>query len=439
MDPTLPTLSPSQPRTGAATGSVIADRFAVGDLIGRGGRGEVYRAVQIDLAREVALKLLLEVDDADARARFLQEARVAAGIRHPCVAEVFDAGVAADGTPYCAMELLVGESLASRLERGALDPSLAVTVAAGVCSALGAVHDKGLVHRDVKPSNIFLARRPDGGVDPKLLDFGVAKCVSLPTDTVSRITKRYGERQKMPLPTAVNVIIGTPRYLSPEQILGRKVDARSDVWALAATLYEALGGAPAFAGASMSELLEKIVVEDPAPLAPRGVAPALERAVMRGLAKEPGDRYASAADFSSALWEAMAETRHGTPIPEASLPVTRYERWFVGAAAAVLLAVLAVVFARSRPPAPPVETSRATTSAPPLFASPSPPPPPLVAPDDPEGARAAATASAAPEPRARGARARAPGTDRADRATLAPTAAPAASTSFKLDDLKTPF
>jgi hypothetical protein len=438
MDPTLPSSFVSAARTGAATGSVIADRFAVGDLIGKGGRGEVYRAVQIDLAREIALKLLTGVGDADARARFLQEARVAAGIRHPCVAEVFDAGVAPDGTVYCAMELLEGESLAARLERdGALDPALAVTVAAGVCSALGAVHEKGIVHRDVKPSNIFLARRPDGGVDPKLVDFGVAKRVSLPPETVSRVTKRYGERQKTPAPTAVNVIIGTPRYLSPEQILGHKVDARSDVWALAATLYEALGGVPAFSGATLSELLERIVVEDPAPLAPLGVAPALEKVLVRGLAKEPADRFASAADLSTALWEALAEARRGPAagrISEPTLPVARYERWLLGAAAVVLLAALAVFFGRPRAPEPRARPA-ATAAAPPVFPSPPVPPPPEAA-NDPEGAVVAAPASAQPEPRARGARAK-PSPE--VRAPLAPTAVPAASTSFKVDDLKTPF
>jgi eukaryotic-like serine/threonine-protein kinase len=437
MHNTLPSLSVSRPRVGPATGSVIGGRFAVGDLLGKGGRGEVYRAVQIDLAREVALKLLSDVGDADAHARFLQEARVAASVRHPCVAEVFDAGVAEDGTPYCAMELLEGESLAARMEReGALDPSLVVTVAAGVCSALGAVHDKGIVHRDVKPSNIFLARRPDGGVDPKLVDFGIAKRVSLPPETVRRVTLRYGEGQKTPVPTAVNVIIGTPRYLSPEQILGHKVDARSDVWALAATLYEALGGAPAFAGATLSELLEKIVVEDPLPLASLGVAPPLAGAVMRGLSKDPAARFATAADLSTALWEAMAEARHGrtsSPIPVPPLPVQRYDRWLLGAAVVVGVAVVAVTFGRSGPPAPSAAAPSAISPASPPVAAPL--PAATAATSDPEGASTAAPASAPPGPRARGAHPKPP----REHAPPAATTAPAATTSFKVDDLKTPF
>jgi serine/threonine-protein kinase len=404
--------------------------------------GAVWMAQHTGLDVPCALKFIHDeaAKSADLRARFEREAKAAAQLRSPNVVQILDHGVW-QGSPYIAMELLEGESLAARIERaGALDPTLAVTVAAGICSALGAVHDKKIVHRDVKPSNIFLARRPDGGVDPKLVDFGVAKRTSLPPETVSRVTKRYGERMKTPAPTAANVVVGTPRYLSPEQILGRTVDARSDVWALSATIYEALAGAAPFTGATIAELLERIVVEPPPPLAPRGVPPALERVLMRGLAKEPADRYASAAELSSALWAALAEERRSpvpapAPVPEVKIPATPYGRWILAAAALVLLAVVAVGFLRRSPPPPPPQPMAAATPAPPEVVPASTAAMPAAT-NEPEGASVAAPARALPEPRAKGARAR---NTTADRAPLAPTAAPAASTSFRIDDLKTPY
>ena len=264
-----------------------------------------------------------------------------------------------------------------------------MAIAAGVCSALGAVHDKGIVHRDVKPSNIFLARRPDGGADPKLLDFGVAKRISVPPDTVRRVTKRYGERHGTPAPTAANMIVGTPRYLSPEQILGHKVDARSDVWALSATLYEALGGAPAFAGATLSELLEKIVVEAPAPLAPLGVAPALDRVLTRALAKEPAD---CASRARPTLHGALGGARRGAAAgpDEQPDPGTRRcpSRGTSDGSSprppSCWLAVLAVTFGRSRPAA--ASPAASTTTAP----------------ATPAVARARAGAAAGDEPRSGG-------------------------------------
>jgi eukaryotic-like serine/threonine-protein kinase len=438
MDPPLSS-APAEPVTsGAATGRVIAHRFTVGALLGKGGRGEVYQAVQIDLEREVALKLLPDVADEDARLRFLEEARVAAAIRHPSVAEVFEAGVDDDGTAYYAMELLAGETLAARIEReGRLGPEVVVRIAAGVCSALGAVHQKGLVHRDVKPSNIFLARRPDGGVDPKLVDFGVAKRVAVEPETLTRATRRHLEQRKMPVPTATNIIVGTPRYLSPEQILGRPIDVRVDVWALAATLHEALGGAPAFSGATIGKLLEAIVTEPPSPLGPAGVPPALEKVLARGLAKKPEERFATIADFSTALWTALAETRRpevASPVP--ALPVARYDRWLLGAAGALLLGVLGVMLARSgRPapllPGPPAAAVAMASAAPPTAA-------PLVTPGESAVAAATAAAVSVSPSRTRGARSPAPRDALPSPSTAAPAVAPAASGNFRVDDLKTP-
>jgi serine/threonine protein kinase len=319
MAPTLSSADVLPPRRGPATGRTLAGKYLLGDLLGKGGRGEVYAAIQLDLDREVAVKLLsAEGAEGDARDRFLRETRIAAEIRHPGVVQIFDAGIAEDGAPFCAMELLLGDTLAERLEHGGpLPAGEAVAMAAHVCLALQAVHDKGFLHRDVKPGNIMLARRADGGMDPKLIDFGIAKRVAVTDETRRRLTTRRGLGAPRPpiAPTALNVIVGTPRYLSPEQILGTSLDARSDVYALAATLYEAISGLPPFAAEDVGDLLAKILGEAPEPpsrrasSADREVPAPLDAVILGALAKDPAARPASAADFASRLWGALAEAR----------------------------------------------------------------------------------------------------------------------------------
>ncbi len=272
------------------------------------------------------------------------------------------------------MELLEGETLASRLDRqGPMEPREAVAIVAGLCLALSAVHAKGFLHRDIKPSNVFLARRPDGGADPKLIDFGIAKRLAVTPETRRRVTTARG--LGTPAATALDLIIGTPRYLSPEQILGEPLDARTDLYALAVTLYEMLAGAPPFTALEFDALAEGIVL-DPVPSlavrAPeRDVPASLDREVLRALAKQPNERPASAADFAAALWSALAEGRT-TPSPLPAPPLAlRSRRWLVAGAAA-LLALLTVVLLQLRTtprplaiPAPPVSVAASSPPAPP--------------------------------------------------------------------------
>jgi len=430
MDPTLPA-PPSDASAAPSTLSrrIIAGKYRLDALLGRGASGEVYRAAQIDLARDVAVKLVV-AEGGDARARFLREARTAAGIRHPGVVEIFDAGVDESGAPYCAMELLEGETLAARLARGGpLPMAEAVAMAASLSSALQAVHDKGFLHRDVKPGNVFLARRPDGGTDAKLIDFGIAKRVEVEPAAVRRATLRGLGWNDGPIPTAANVIVGTPLYLSPEQIMGATLDARSDVYALATTLYEALSGAPPFVTEDTVDLLARILVEVPAPLG--GVPGPLDREIRRALAKDPAQRHANASDFAAALWGALAEDRiSGGAAP--GLPTRRGAPLLVAAVAVAVVAALGVVWLRRPAPSPPPE------HPPVVVAATAAPPPPLDVPAlAPEAPSAAPNEGARQEPRAKTAR---PPAGRASATASAPSAPSAApTTNMKLDDLKAPY
>ncbi len=380
MDTTLPSTPEPPSGRGPRTGSEIAGRYRLGKLLGKGGRGEVYAALQIDLDREVAVKLLAEADtDEDTRARFLRETRIAADLRHPCIVQIFDAGVDADGAPYCVMELLEGETLADRIEReGPFEPAEAVALVESLCLALQAVHDKGFLHRDVKPSNVFLARRPGGGADPKLIDFGIAKRVALNPTTERRVTTLRGLGGLKA--TALNVIVGTPRYLSPEQILGTNLDARSDVHALAATLYEMIAGVPPFSSEELADLLAKIAVERPQPIARRApesaVPAALDRAILRALAKDPAQRPATAADFARELRSALESDDDGA-VPS-SVPSSA--RRHIALALAAGIVVVAAAFALAATGRGPSGDVAQATTIPSPSAPPSPAPPPSVAP-----------------------------------------------------------
>ncbi|APR75041.1 serine/threonine protein kinase [Minicystis rosea] len=411
---------------------VIAGKYHLVELLGRGGRGAVYSALQAGLGREVAVKLIQD-DDEDVRARFLREARIAAEIRHPGVVAIYDAGVDASGTPYCVMELLEGESLAARITREERIPAgEAVALVTTVAAALQAVHAKGFLHRDIKPSNVFLAKRADGGVDPKLIDFGIAKRITVEPEVVRRITTRRLGKPPMPKPTEAGIIVGTPCYLSPEQIMGEKLDERTDVYALAATLYEALTGTPPFPPRAMLALLEAIVTEPPEPIAKRApeadVPPALDREVRRALAKDPAERHASAADFSAALRAALAGTRSEISTPPPPLPTTSRVPFLLVVLAAFAAVVLGVAFLRrspTRPPsAPNVATAiTATTTA--MITSATLPPEPTT---QAVSATPPASASAPPRPRSL-------------RPVSQPTQthAPAPAPNLRMDDLKVPY
>ncbi|MCB9591581.1 MAG: serine/threonine protein kinase [Sandaracinaceae bacterium] len=265
-------------------GQVLDGRYAVRELLGRGGMGSVYRALHTALDREVAVKILLG-KEARSAGRLLREARAAAAIRHDHVVAVHDVAALDDGTPFLVMELLDGESLDQRLlARGALEIVEAIDITLQLLAGLEAVHQTGVVHRDVKPANVFLLA--GDAVRVKLLDFSISKL-----SEASQLT-RTGE------------IVGTPRYLSPEQARGLPdVDARVDVWAVGVLLHEMLTGETPFDAETVSGLVTSILVDDPRPPSATRpeVPPALDRVVTVALSKSPDDRYASATAMRLAL------------------------------------------------------------------------------------------------------------------------------------------
>jgi TolB-like protein len=246
--------------------------------------GVVYAARDQRLERTVALKIMAPVaDDDTARKRFWREARAAASVNHPNVCQIHEIGEDA-GTLFIAMELLEGESLADCLARGPLRISEALPVTAGMLAALSALHSRGLVHRDLKPSNVFLT--PHG---VKLLDFGLVRHEPATSLTSAAELTRSG------------VVIGTPRYMAPEQTTGEGVDARTDLFAAGAIVFEMLAGRPAFSGQTIIDVLHATLHEQPPALTGSPAVAAVDRVIRRALAKRPADRFASADDMAKEL------------------------------------------------------------------------------------------------------------------------------------------
>ncbi len=274
--------------------------------IGAGGMGEVYRARDTRLGRDVAVKVLPEriEEDPEALARFEREARTVAGLNDPHVCSLHDVGVEHD-VHYVVLELLEGETLRSRLSHGALPQAKAIELTTQICQGLAAAHAKGIVHRDLKPENLFLTRQ---GL--KILDFGLAKLqpvghASMPSEDLSRVPTVSAPEAL----TTPGTAPGTVAYMSPEQVRGTPADARSDIFATGLTLCEMLSGQRPFRRDTQPETLAAILNDDlPELVAPSGnVAPGLERIVRRCLEKDPEDRFQSARDVTFAL-EAVSGT-----------------------------------------------------------------------------------------------------------------------------------
>jgi len=269
--------------------------FARGDRLGKyeivaslgsGGMGEVYRALDPRLEREVAIKVLRSLaSNAETQARLWREARSAASVSHPGICQIYDVGES-DERLFIVMELLTGDSLAMRLKDGALKPDEAVTTALGILGALSALHSRQIVHRDLKPSNVFLT---DGGI--KLLDFGLARS-SEPSGSEQTITK-------------TGMVVGTPRYMAPEQWAEGTLDPRSDLFAAGAILFEMLSGQPAFPGNDLMQVYHAIMSGQPAALAGSASVSAIDGVIHRALEKRPEDRYQSADAMAQALRSAM--------------------------------------------------------------------------------------------------------------------------------------
>src|SRR5688572_23652999 len=275
-------------------------RYEVLAPLGAGAMGEVYYARDPELDRPVAIKVLTTSRATGLQLeRFQREARAVARITHPHICTVYDVGQL-DGVPFLVMELLEGETLAARLEHGPLPLDRALGFAGQIAGALDAAHRKGVVHRDLKPSNVMLA---SGGV--KLLDFGLAKLRELEREeTVERST------QSLEL-TEQGTVLGTIPYMAPEQIAGGDADARTDIFALGVILYEMSAGRPPFEGRSRAGLMAAILTHQPEPLSSfrSGVPASLDRIVEKCLAKDPNDRWQSAADLAAALLWSRADSQ----------------------------------------------------------------------------------------------------------------------------------
>jgi serine/threonine protein kinase len=276
-------LTSSDPLTGGrfTPGQMIADRYRVVSLAGRGGMGEVYRAEDLKLGQLVAIKFLPELlsQDASALARFHSEVRIARQVSHPNVCRVFDIGDA-DGTPFLSMEYVDGEDLASVVRRiGRLSPDKATEVARQICAGLAAAHERGVIHRDLKPANVML----DGAGKIRITDFGLAGIAA----SIQ----------------GADIRAGTPAYMAPEQLAGKEVTAKSDIYSLGLILYEILTGKRAFEASTLPELIklrEQGTITNPSTLV-RDLDPLIERVILRCLEMDPAKRPVSALQVAAAL------------------------------------------------------------------------------------------------------------------------------------------
>jgi serine/threonine-protein kinase len=287
-------------------GEVLAGKYRVDKVLGIGGMGVVVAAHHLQLDEKVALKFLLPemLSDAEAVGRFEREARAAVKIKSEHVARVSDVGKLESGSPYMVMEYLDGGDLAAWLEqRGALPIEQAVEFVLQACEAIGEAHALGIIHRDLKPANLFCVRRADGVLSIKVLDFGISKMTAL-----------GGSGPAMSM-TKTHAIMGSPFYMSPEQMQSAKaVDPRADLWALGVILYELLTGRVPFDGEGLPELILKVVSAEPAPM--RDLRPdlpdGLEAVVLRCLAKDRERRWSNVAELAVALADFAPKRARGS-------------------------------------------------------------------------------------------------------------------------------
>ncbi len=349
---------------GLKAGQVLADRYRVEGPLGRGGMGVVVAARHLQLDTRVAIKILLPgmMDHQEAVTRFAQEARAAVKITSEHVARVLDVCALENGRPYMVMEFLDGDDLATWLEeRGPLAVEQAVEFLLQTCVALADAHALGIVHRDLKPSNLFVVRRSDGQLVIKVLDFGISKTAS------------WGEAQADRAVTHSLAVMGSPLYMSPEQMQSSKdVNAQTDIWALGVIAYELLTGRVPYDGASIAEIAVKVAIGRPPPICRLrpGVPEGLQAAILKCLEKARSERYENVAEvaralapFGSARCAALAERAGGivdgarswdstiaVPPPSAGLPAPSVDvpsssaplanRRIVGRWAALLLTLL---------------------------------------------------------------------------------------------------
>jgi eukaryotic-like serine/threonine-protein kinase len=292
-------------------GDIIDGKYELESLLGKGGMGEVWTARNATLDVRRAVKLIrADTGSAESTDRLLHEAQAAARLSEPSIVRVFDFGKTAWGDPYIVMEMLEGEDLMSIIRRRErLSPAKAVRVLLPVIRALVAAHAHGIVHRDLKPENIFLAKLPDGRVQPKLLDFGIAK---LKNAAALRLTTD-------------GAVMGSPLYMAPEQARGEDVDERADLWAICVVLYEAITGNPPFIGESRTEVIRAASEATPLQLSQQGVEDdSLWPIISRGLEKQRDARWTSMEELGKALARWLLDSGSQDDITGASLQAT----WF---------------------------------------------------------------------------------------------------------------
>jgi serine/threonine protein kinase len=296
-----------------APGAIVAGKYRLDAVIGEGGMGAVWAATHTGLGQAVAIKFISKefVTSPEALRRFDAEAKAAAQLRSRHVVQVFDNGTLEDGTPYIAMELLRGENVFARVHRaGPVPLNEAIEILGQCCRALGRAHAAGIIHRDIKPDNIFLAQTDEDGILVKVVDFGIAKFASNPNDHGS---------------TRTGAVLGTPLYMSPEQARGLKsIDYRTDLYSLGLVAYTMLTGNLAFSSESFGDLLLQICTAPLPSLCANApwLPAAMETWFQRACARDPSARFGSAQEFAEALRAASDGTFRASALPESVLQQT---------------------------------------------------------------------------------------------------------------------
>jgi serine/threonine-protein kinase len=294
-------------------GTMLAERYMIFDIIGEGGMGTIYFAEDTKISKKVAIKVLPKdlVRMPNVAARFVQEAKVATKIDHENVIDVTDLGTTPDGVPFFVMEYLKGSDLYKAVGPGGLSWSRKTAdIVFQICRALSAAHEKGIIHRDMKPENVFLVERSDGGVFIKVLDFGIAKI--LEQAQVLEVQEDGSVEIKHDRITHAGMVLGTPAYMAPEQARGEEIDHRVDVYAVGTILYEMVCGCVPFDAEGFEGMARARIIldmqrgpEEPLPPSRRNpaarVPPELEAVIMRAIKKDPAQRFQSMKEMEEAI------------------------------------------------------------------------------------------------------------------------------------------
>ncbi|MBT8493188.1 MAG: serine/threonine protein kinase [Deltaproteobacteria bacterium] len=359
----------------ALIGQTLSGEYQVTCRIGKGGMGAVYEAKHTKIGKRVAVKVLLDKyqEREQVVARLEQEARLAASIGHEHIIDITTIGTTIEGRTFVVMEYLEGESLGERLAKsGRVDPDRAIRIGRQIASALGAAHEKGIVHRDVKPDNVFLLQRK-GQDFVKVVDFGISKAMSDDDDGNS------------PRLTQTGMVLGTPLYMSPEQAQGAEnLDRRIDIYALGVILYEMVTGEVPFTGSNYLSVISRVIADDPVPPNQRDakISPELEAVILKAMAKERDDRYQTMEELEGDLEKIqLGDPRLTTSSLSATAARSRPGKskmrtlWAVAGVAVVAAGVVFTVSLLLGDDEPVEQKPVAAVAPPPPDAAPAPPPP----------------------------------------------------------------